>query len=142
MIPEAKLLITVPVTNDKLALHKLDVDKALEKASTDYLFVQSLAPDSALKGKAYSYQVVAKSRQGGLTYKLDSAPMGMEVSKDGQISWNVPADFKDAVTTVVLNVATNRARNSSTASLWPSALTLPEKVKKPKKSRSRKVLTP
>lgn len=104
-IPDAKVLIIIPGTNDKLVLHKIDVDKVLEKSGADYFYVASRPVESARIGTAYRYQVVAKSSKGGLTYKLDSAPKGMEVSKDGLVTWTVPPDFKDAEATVIVNVS-------------------------------------
>jgi uncharacterized protein (TIGR03067 family) len=103
-IPDARLLIIIPSTNDKLVLHKLDMDKVLEKSGTDYLFVSSRPVESVGKTGAYRYQVAAKSSKGGLTYKLEAAPKGMEISKDGLITWTVPADFKDADALVILNI--------------------------------------
>ena len=47
-------------------------------------------------GKVYSYQVMATDPDGDtLTYSLKTAPAGMTVNPTtGQISWNVPPDFK------------------------------------------------
>jgi S1-C subfamily serine protease len=103
-IPEARLLVVLPGTNDKLVLYKLDVDQALEKAGLDYLFVTTAAPEAAAKGQPFAYQVGVKSRKGGVTYRLDSAPTGMGVTKEGLLKWDVPADFADKETTVILSV--------------------------------------
>src|SRR5207249_3047514 len=40
-IPDARLLVTIPATADKLIVQKLDVDAALDKAGIDYLFANS-----------------------------------------------------------------------------------------------------
>src|SRR5262249_48210589 len=40
-LPDAHLIVTLPRTNDRLVLHRFDVEEALEKSSVDYLFVTS-----------------------------------------------------------------------------------------------------
>jgi hypothetical protein len=103
-LPEARLLITIPSTNDKLVLHKLDVDAALEKSGIDYLFVTSRPPSAARKGQVFTYQLAVKSKKGGVTCKLDSGSEGMTVSKAGLVRWAVPADFKDREVDVIVTV--------------------------------------
>jgi hypothetical protein len=105
LIPDAKLLITIPASNDKLILHRLDVEKELEKSEQDYLFILSGPAESVRKANAYRYQLVVKSRKGGVSYKLESGPKGMEITPDGMVRWDVPADFKETETTVVLSVS-------------------------------------
>ena len=105
LIPAAKLLVTIPDTNDKLVLHHLDLDEALQKSGVDFLFVSSQPPAEAHKGALLSYQLVVKSKQGGLKYKVDSGPKGMTVSPAGLVTWKVPADFAEAETDVILSIA-------------------------------------
>ena len=49
LIPSAKVLITIPETNDRLVLHRFDLDAALDKSGVDYLFVMSEPPSGARK---------------------------------------------------------------------------------------------
>src|SRR5262249_18322460 len=104
LIPEAKVLITIPSTNDKVVLHRLDVDRLLDKSGIDYLFVTSRPPAAARKGQVFTYQLAVKSKKGGVTCKLDSGPEGMTVSKAGLVRWAVPADFKDKEVDVIVTV--------------------------------------
>jgi hypothetical protein len=101
-LPQAKLIVTIPASNDQLVLHRLDVDAALEKSGVDYLFVTSDAPGSARKGETYNYQVTVKSRKGGLKYRIESGPAGMTVSDGGKVTWRVPAGFPDPDATGIL----------------------------------------
>src|SRR5262249_57896922 len=103
-IPDAKLLVTIPDTKDKLVLHRFDLDAALDKAGIDYLFVTSRPPALAGKGIEYRYQIAVKSKKGGVKYKLDAAPKGMSVSPAGLVRWSVPADLDDKDVDVILSV--------------------------------------
>jgi hypothetical protein len=90
LIPDAKVLILVPPEDDKLVLHKLDVDAVLEKSGLDYLFVTSKAPRYALAGKTLEYQVLARSRS-GISFKLESGPKKMTITSGGRVVWQVEA---------------------------------------------------
>jgi hypothetical protein len=61
-IPNAKVIVTVAPTNDRLVLHRFDVDEALEKSGMDYLFVTSCPRETATTGKPYRYQIAVKSK--------------------------------------------------------------------------------
>src|SRR5205807_2814563 len=57
----------------------------------------------APRGATYSYPVVVKSKKGGIKYRLDAAPSGMDVSSTGVITWRVPPDAADV--DVILSVS-------------------------------------
>lgn len=86
-IPQFNLLITIPYTNDKLVLRKLDIKANLIKNGLDFLYVTSTPPSSIKQGGSFSYQIKAESNKGGLKYNLDSGPDGMTVSTSGLVSW-------------------------------------------------------
>src|SRR6185436_18837538 len=71
---------------------KLDLQQELDKSEIDYLFVSSKPPLAAVAGKPLEYQVVAKSKKGGVKIKLESGPEGMKVDEKGKLTWTVPAD--------------------------------------------------
>jgi len=59
--------------------------------------ITSTAEASARPGETYTYQVVAVDAKGlPMTYSLSGQPAGMEVSSSGLITWNVPADAREA----------------------------------------------
>src|SRR5207248_9926601 len=104
-IPDANLIVVIPETANRLILRRFDVMQALEKSDVDYLFVASRPPALAGKGMEYRYQVMVKSKKGGVKYKLDSAPKGMTVSSAGLVRWKVPADLADKDADVILSVS-------------------------------------
>src|SRR5262249_26369185 len=90
LIPDANLLVTIPATNDRLVLHKLNMQAILAKSDLDYLFVTSQPPNSVQRGFTYKYPLVVKSKKGGLKYRLDDAPKGATISAEGLLTWTVP----------------------------------------------------
>lgn len=111
-IPEAKALITIPTGQEKLVLHKLDVDAALEKSEIDYLFVASRPPLAVRKGGALSYAMQVKSKKGGVKFSVSSGPDGLSVDARGVVSWRVPADYKEKTANVIISV-TDRAEQEA-----------------------------
>jgi hypothetical protein len=98
------VIVVLPTSNDQIVLHKFDVDAALDKSGLDYLFVTSQPPRSVKTGAVFGYKIEVKSKKGPVTYKLDSAPKGMEVSKDGMVTWKVPTDLAEGNQEVILTV--------------------------------------
>jgi hypothetical protein len=89
-LPSAKLLITLPIGNDRVVVRYFDLLEALDKSGKDYLFVASQPKTSVATATTYSYKLDVKSKAGGVTYKLETGPQGMTVSKDGVLRWVVP----------------------------------------------------
>jgi hypothetical protein len=104
LIPQAKLIAILDRTGEKLHLHRFDLDEVLEKSGVDYLIVTSQPLTVAVKGQEYTYPLVVKSKKGGLKYKVESGPKGMQISSDGKLAWKVPADCPDAEVDVILTV--------------------------------------
>jgi hypothetical protein len=103
-IPGAKVIVTVPASNDRLMLHRFDPEAALEKSGTDYLVVFSEPLKHAASGKEYRYAMTVKSKKGGVKYKLDSGPAGMAVSAEGVVTWAVPAGFAEGEVDVIVSI--------------------------------------
>ena len=111
MIPQGKLIVTIPSTNDRLLLNRLDVEAALEKSDIDYLLVTSQPPLEAKRGGNYVYRLSTKSSKGGVKYHLETGPKGMTISRAGLLTWPVPADAADEESaTVAVNDASGRVR--------------------------------
>ncbi|MFO0966319.1 MAG: MJ0042-type zinc finger domain-containing protein [Gemmataceae bacterium] len=104
LLPQNKLLLTIPLSDDKLILHRFDPVKELDKSGVDYLVVLSTSP-SAKKGAPYVYPVDARSKKGGLKYNLDSGPEGMKIDAAGKLTWATPADFADRESTVIITIS-------------------------------------
>jgi hypothetical protein len=103
-IPAAKLCVLIPERRDRLVLRHFDAEAALEKSGLDYLYVASHPPGSVKKGARYAYQVVARSKAAGLSYKLAAGPDGMTITPGGKVTWSVPEDFAKAEATVIVAV--------------------------------------
>jgi hypothetical protein len=104
LVPAAQMLVTIPGTNDRLVAQRFDLEEALDKLGVDYLFVTSTPPTHVKSGSQFEYAVGVKSKKGGVTYRLDSAPDGMNVSPTGVITWNVPTDMATGSVSVILSV--------------------------------------
>ncbi len=105
LIPDAKLLVTIPPGNDRLVLRPFDAERVLEASGlTDYLLVTSRAPTAAVRGKDYVYQLAVKSKKGGLSYQVFSGPPGARIDPAGKFTWPVPAAFADHEADVLVAV--------------------------------------
>ena len=102
--PAHKLIVTIPISNDRVARTSFDLGKKLEESGLDYLFVASEPPASSKRGSAFSYAIEAKSKKGGVNYQLEFGPQGMEISKEGKLTWNIPADWAEAETDVAIRI--------------------------------------
>jgi S1-C subfamily serine protease len=103
-IPQADLLVTIPVDQDQIVLRHLNIMDSLRKSDIDYLFVSSIPVRKATRGMPYDYQLVVQSRRAGVKYELTSGPDGMKVSPTGRITWDVPGDVEGQDVTVVVTV--------------------------------------
>jgi hypothetical protein len=104
IVPDAKAIAVLHGTADKITIHKLDVEEALDKAGIDFLFVTS-KPSGAVCGETFTYKPEVKSRKGGVKIKLDAGPEGMKVAADGTVTWAVPENFADTSVQVILTVS-------------------------------------
>jgi hypothetical protein len=103
-IPAAHLLITIPPTNDRLLLRRLEIDQALEKTGADEPFVTTPLLVSVTAGEQLDHQMVAKSRKGGIKYSLTNGPEGLTVTPDGKVKWLAPASLKGQEVEAVVTV--------------------------------------
>jgi hypothetical protein len=93
-IPQANLLITIPPSNDRLVLRRLDLDQAIASAQKPVLVVTSPSELGARSGQNLAHQVVARSSKGAVRFELTSGPAGLSVTPDGRMNWRVPLDRK------------------------------------------------
>lgn len=89
-LPNANLLITLPVSNKSLVLHYFDLEQKLRESGVDFLYVASRAPASVRSGGFYKYQLDVKSKNGNIKYEVVAGPSSMRVSKDGLLTWRIP----------------------------------------------------
>jgi hypothetical protein len=104
LIPQFQRLVTLADTRDQLVVRPFDMLETLDKAGIDYLFVDSLPITGVDPGKAYKYPITVQSKKGGIKFSLDSGPQGMTLSKEGVLSWQVPANFEPGPTGVIVTI--------------------------------------
>ncbi len=102
LIPDAKLILTLPPSNDRIVLYRFDPEAALASLDVDYLFVASRPPATARRGLEFVYQLVVRSKKGAVKYRVLSAPDGLTVSPTGEMRWRVPPEGLPGETDVVL----------------------------------------
>jgi hypothetical protein len=104
LVPWAKLLAVLPASRDRLLLVPFDVEDALAKSGINYLLVTSQPPAVAKRGQRLTYAVAAKAKSGGVTFQLESGPPGMTLTPQGQLRWDVPANYAEGETSVLIAV--------------------------------------
>jgi len=88
-VPQARLLVTLPATNDVVALRSLDLKKEMGQHGAEYLAVTSVPPGVVAVGSRLNYQIDVLSSDGKLKFKLEEGPEGMTVSDSGEVRWPV-----------------------------------------------------
>jgi hypothetical protein len=104
LIPSANLIVSVPQTNDRLVLHRVDMMQLLDKSPINYLLVASAPPAQVGVGKELQYKIEARSKKGGVTFSLEAGPKGMTVSPQGNLQWAVPADAAPGEEAIIVAV--------------------------------------
>jgi hypothetical protein len=92
-IEAAEALISLPQSNDRLIVRRVNLEACLREAGGDFLLVRSTPPAIADPGSVYIYAVQALSSRGGVEFALEDPAPGMALSPEGQFSWQVPEDF-------------------------------------------------
>lgn len=100
--PSANVLATLPPSNDCVVFRELNLDEELDKTGVDYLYVVSQPPRSVQPGKAFEYQINAKSKRGGIKYNLSAGPSKMEVSPEGLVKWTPTASDEPTQNIIVV----------------------------------------
>lgn len=101
-VPDAAVLVSIPATNDRLMLYRVDLNEMLEKSGIDYLFVTSRPPAEVRPGSTLRYEMVVKCKRGPASFRLETGPEGLAVSPRGEITWAVPSDAQGDQNVVVL----------------------------------------
>jgi len=102
-MPDAKLIATLPTSNDRVVLYRFDVESAFEKSDVEFLIITSRPATTASKGADYRYALAAKSKNGSVKYRLESGPAGMAVSDSGELDWPIPAAFTASQVNVIIS---------------------------------------
>jgi len=119
-VPDAKVIIVLPMSNDRVVMYEFDAEAALEKSDLKYLLVTSRPPSEVQAGKTLTYKLAVKSKSGGVMISLDSGPKGMTLSPEGTITWAVPADAtgEQAVVLTVKDKSGEEVFHTFTLKVW------------------------
>jgi hypothetical protein len=104
-IPQANLLVTIPHSNDRLVLRRLDLDRAIATARKPLLVVTSPSEIGARPGQNLAHQVVARSSKGAVRFELASGPPGLTVTPEGTMTWRVPLDRETKEYEAILTIS-------------------------------------
>jgi hypothetical protein len=104
LVPAAKLLVTIPTSNDRLVLRRLDIGESLARLPVDFLVVTSPPVLAAKAGQFLQYRIGVLSRHGRITWTLDHGPEGLSVSSDGVVSWRVPHGLEGSEETATVTI--------------------------------------
>jgi hypothetical protein len=107
-VPDARLVIGIPTTNDRLILQQFDLLKALKDAAIDYLFVTSSPITSAAKNSNYIDQIQVESKRGDVAFSLESGPSGMSITPSGKLTWTAGSAESEATVIVRITDASGK----------------------------------
>jgi hypothetical protein len=105
LVPAACLLITIPLSNDRLFLRKLDIDMAIDRLGSHALNIKSPPVLYAKAGTVFEHQIEARSSHGKVKYTLSDGPERLTVSPSGKVAWVVPKGAAGETVKVVVSVA-------------------------------------
>ncbi|MCE9604350.1 MAG: hypothetical protein K8U03_05530 [Planctomycetia bacterium] len=100
-IPSAEAIVIVPPSNDRLVVHRVNIEELLAASTRDFLFAASLPPTNVAPGTLFEYRMDVKTRRGKASFRLETKPDGMEISPEGVIRWTAPASFANKQSVVV-----------------------------------------
>lgn len=104
-LPDAHLLVTIPASNDRLVLRRLDLDAALHQRGDKSLLVTSPASLIAKAGSPFRHKIVVKPDRPGVTFTLSTGPDGLLVAPDGTVTWTPPNSAAGEESKAIVTVA-------------------------------------
>jgi hypothetical protein len=102
--PTIGALASFHYDNRRITIERLDLLTELKATGKPYLFVTSVPPNVVRAGQELRYPIATLSSAGRLTYKLESAPAGAQVSRSGIVRWRVPSGYADEAATLITGV--------------------------------------
>lgn len=103
-VPGAHVILFLPASREEIVLNRFDLDAALNESGEDYLYATSFPERFVERGDSYEYQIDVRSNRGPLKYQLSGCPVGMSVSPEGLLKWEVPPNSTSDLERVFLYV--------------------------------------
>jgi len=89
--PHLNRLTTVPRTNDRVVIRRLDVDDLIGESGNPYLYLTTTTLPAAKPGEPYEFLLEAKCHEGNPTFAfVGRPPAGLELSPGGLLTWQAP----------------------------------------------------
>ncbi|MEM7474512.1 MAG: serine protease [Planctomycetota bacterium] len=107
-VPQAKMLVVAKTGEESLYMRQVNVEQLL--ANMDYLYVTSGFSVAIQPGQRLKHQIEVLSKQGGVTYALQSGPQGMTVSNSGLVNWTAPRVLKSKLGVAIILVTDRTGR--------------------------------
>jgi hypothetical protein len=102
LVPSAGVLILLPPDDQHIVVRRLDLEAAAVAGGACH--VVSLPPLAAVRGQEYRYDLEVWSGDGRPRFALETAPEGMAVSRQGRLTWEVPAERAGDRVPVIVSV--------------------------------------
>lgn len=93
LIPQMKLLCTIPQSGRSMILRRIDPIRILRERGMPLLVAMQAPPGAATAGREFVHNPrFSNGGDGSLRYELAFGPEGMELKEDGTLRWRVPGD--------------------------------------------------
>jgi S1-C subfamily serine protease len=109
-------LLVIPPENDGIVSRKLDLEGAFNRLGGAPV-VTSPTLLWATSGQEFRHQIKARSRAGGLKFRLSGtlAPPGLSVASDGVVTWKVPPKSSGTEVTAVVTIRDAAGQETTSA---------------------------
>jgi S1-C subfamily serine protease/WD40 repeat protein len=115
LLPAAKLLVTIPLSNDRVVLRRLDLESALSEIVGDDVLIASPPSLVVRSGERLTYRLHAFTKRGPARFSLSQGPEGLRVSSEGDLQWSVPASLQFQEVKVIIAASVPSGASTSQA---------------------------
>ena len=98
------MMVLTKYADSEIGVIKVDIDQILEDSDVDYLYVTSQPPLTVAAGKPFEYQLLVRSKQGGVKMTLDAGPTGMKLQGNGKLVWKVPRGKRLQTESIIISI--------------------------------------
>ncbi|WP_442507572.1 YncE family protein [Novipirellula sp. SH528] len=107
LVPSENKLVHILGSLNQILIHDFDIEKQLEDAELDYLYVGAFSEQPAIAGTLFETQLQVRSKRGGVRYQIEAGPSDMEIDQSGRIRWQTPKQITSDLEYVKLWITDN-----------------------------------
>ncbi|MFM8189158.1 MAG: S1C family serine protease [Pirellula sp.] len=104
---EAGILVSIPMSDDRVLLHPFDLQAELAKTAADYLVATAPKKTKFTPGEIYQAKIQVETNRPNIGYRLLSGPKGMEISPSGILVWKVPRLYQPSSVEVIVSITSH-----------------------------------